>query len=535
MRRHAGSGIVPPYRRAGSKPRRVLLLLSLAGLVLGYHFALLAPHAVVPLLVPVAVLAGLVIWALPNMRSAPEKPLSSLLLAFLVALPLWPNYLAIALPGLPWITVLRIISGPMILLLLICLSVSPVFRQRMAESAAAIAPVPKLLMVLVLLQTASLAPAILTGGGVGESIEALVLAQMNWTAIFFLSAYISLRPGWPLHVVYALIAVAALLCLVGIQEARLGAVPWAGHIPAFLKIEDPLVQRVLGGSARAATGIHRVQATYTTSLGFAEFLALVTPFILHIAVRGKRFWARLAAIAFLPLLFWVIMLTDSRLGVVGYLLSCLFSLFIHGMLKWRSDKRSLIGPAIVLSYPALFAGFLISTFFVPRLSRMVWGGGAASYSTQARIDQWDRGLDLLAANPLGYGIGRGGITLGYVNQAGQGTIDSYFLLILLEYGVIGFALFFGLFALAVWKGAKAIFDYRPGGEESLLVPLTIILANWIVIKSIFAQPDNNPIIFAILGMMSALIWRAGLNAPSPARLAGSRGRLSNLTVQRQIA
>src|SRR3546814_8761143 len=85
-----------------------------------------------------------------------------------------------------------------------------------------------------------------------------------------------------------------------------------------LKIQDPVVQRVLEGSARAATGIHRIQATYTTSLGFAEFLALMTPFALHLVTCARRFWVRMAAACYLPVLFWAILLTDSRLGVVGY-------------------------------------------------------------------------------------------------------------------------------------------------------------------------------------------------------------------------
>src|SRR3546814_1294481 len=73
----------------------------------------------------------------------------------------------------------------------------------------------------------------------------------------------------------ALLMTTVLLTLVAVQEWRHGVVPWVGHVPSFLKIQDPVVQRVLEGSARAATGIHRIQATYTTSLGFAEFLALM--------------------------------------------------------------------------------------------------------------------------------------------------------------------------------------------------------------------------------------------------------------------
>ncbi|MCF8708537.1 O-antigen ligase family protein [Rhizorhapis sp. SPR117] len=508
------SGALASYRRAGPEKGHwaVLSILLLVGLVYGFYFGLLAPYVVLPFLVPVAALAGLVIWALPEMRGAPVGLLSGLLIAFLIALPLWPNYLAIGLPGMPWITVLRIISGPMILLLFVCLSISPEFRSRMRESIMASAPVWAMLVMFVAIQFLSLGLSVVHGGGLGESIEAFIVAQINWTAIFFMSAYVFLRPGRAQFLVMAMLLAAVVLALIGVQEWRHGTVPWAGHIPSFLKIEDPIVQNVLNGSARAATGVHRVQATYTTSLGFAEFLALMTPFILHFVVQGRQLWLRLAAALFLPLSFWVIMLTDSRLGIVGYFLSFLFYLFIHGLMKWRSERRGMIGPAIVIAYPLLFTGFIFATFFVPRLSRMVWGGGAASYSTQARIEQYDKGFDLILHNPLGYGIGRGGITLGYVNQAGVGTIDSYYLLILLEYGIVGFLIFYGLFLVGIWKAGRALFDMRPADqgvewELSLLIPLTIALGNWIVIKSIFAQADNGPLVFAMLGMATALIWR----------------------------
>lgn len=501
-----------PYRRnnpdAGAWKIQFFLLLT--GLAYGFFFGHLAPFLIMPFIVPVAVLAGLVIWALPDMDRAPTDIAGGLLIAFLVALPLWPNYLAIALPGMPWITLSRIIGGPMVLLLLVCLSVSPAFRRQAADSLQTTAPVWKLLAALVAIQFLSLVPSVLHGGSFGEAAEAFAVAQINWTAVFFLSAHAFLRPGRASLLVVALALATFALTLIGLQEWRIGAVPWAGHIPSFLKLQDPLVEKVLSGSARAATGIHRVQASYTTSLGLAEFLALMTPFILHFAVRGRQMWHRLAAIAFLPLLFWTILLTDSRLGVVGFFLSFLFYLFIHGLMKWRSERRGLIGPAIVIAYPLLFAGFLLSTVFVQRLSRMVWGGGAASYSTQARIEQYDKGFALATANPLGYGIGQGGKTLGYVNQAGVGTIDSYYLLILLEYGVIGFLIFYGLFVAGLWKAGKTLFE-RPrlmDWELSLLIPLVIAIGNWIVIKSIFAQADNNPLIFAMLGMMTALILRA---------------------------
>src|SRR3546814_123436 len=101
------------------------------------------------------------------------------LIAFLIALPLWPNYLAIALPGMPWITLLRIIGAPMILLLLIALSVSAEFRRGLCASLDATAPVWKMLVALVIIQFLSLASTVIQGGSLGESLEAFSVAQIR--------------------------------------------------------------------------------------------------------------------------------------------------------------------------------------------------------------------------------------------------------------------------------------------------------------------------------------------------------------------
>jgi hypothetical protein len=119
-------------------------------------------------------------------------------------------------------------------------------------------------------------------------------------------------------------------------------------------------------------------------------------------------------------------------------LSFLLYLAAWGILRWRQSRESLFGPAITLAYPLIFAAFIAATFTVGRLRRMVWGGGEHQFSTDARRVQYERGFEILAGNPFGHGIGMGAETLGFTNLAGVLTIDTYYLAIALEYGVIGF-------------------------------------------------------------------------------------------------
>src|SRR3546814_12479875 len=74
---------------------------------------------------------------------------------------------------------------------------------------------------------------------------------------------------------------------------RLERPPWVGHIPSFLKVNDPVIAAVLDGSRRSSDGLYRVQTTYTTSLSSAEFLAMVMPFIIHYFLTSRSAWFRL--------------------------------------------------------------------------------------------------------------------------------------------------------------------------------------------------------------------------------------------------
>jgi len=89
------------------------------------------------------------------------------------------------------------------------------------------------------------------------------------------------------------------------------------------------------------------------------------------------------------------------------------------------------------------------------------------------------------------------------------TIDTYYLTVALEYGVLGFILYFGAFLFAVGGATRYVlapFDRR-NREAGFLLPAGICLINFVVIKSVFAQQDNHPLVFMVLGMALALTYR----------------------------
>ncbi|KRB45289.1 O-antigen ligase [Phenylobacterium sp. Root700] len=480
--------------------------LAILLIVYGFFFAITAPYYVVQFAFPIAFLGAVSIWALPDSKKNPSHLTDGFLFAFLICLVLWPRYLALALPGLPWITTIRLTGVPLVFILLISASISSEFRVKMVAILNSTPAIWKILCVFLVVQilTIPFAKAPFT------TINRVINAQISWTAIFFAACYVFSKPGraerW-----FALMWVLALsVGVLAVIERPIGHVPWAGHIPSFLKVEDDSVARILVGGVRMYGGGYRVQGPFTTSLGLAEFMALSLPFVMHFAVGQYRLAIRLAAAISVPFLIYIILLTDSRLGLLGAFAAFLAYVLIRALLEWRRRRDSLIPPAVLFGFPALLTAVIASTFLVGRIRSRIWGGQYQS-SNEGRMEQISAGIPKILHQPIGHGMNNAGPVLGWVQPNGLLTIDVYYLAVALDYGIVGFFAFFGFFSLGISKGFKqALLTDEKGTDFSLLVPLTVGLITWILIKAVFADEGNHAIAFMMMGMIVALVYRTNL-------------------------
>ncbi|WP_293454362.1 O-antigen ligase family protein [Phenylobacterium sp.] len=510
--------LTPFYRRRTETPRLKLLAyvaLFAASVAYGAAFAYGAPHYVVVFALPVAIIIVLGIWALPSGDYAPVGVIPWLFFGYFAALILWPIYLAIALPGLPWITPLRLTGVPLLLVMLICASVSSDFRRQVGEVLKADPWIIRCLLGFVLLEGLSL----MFSRTPGTSVNRFITSQINWTGIFFAACYIFRKPGAASAWAKLLLSAGLLLCVLGVWESRAGAVLWANHIPSFLRIEDESVLKALAGVQRAYGGFHRVQATAGTPLGFAEYLGLTMPFAMHFALNSRSIAFRIISGTYVPLAIYVIILTDSRLGIVASLVSAMLYLLLWSIRRWRMASSSILGPALVLAYPAIFLTGIAATFLVGRLRKSVWGGGAQQASTDSRKDQWAMAIPKILHQPMGHGQGRGGQTLGYVAADGSLTIDSYYLTLLLEFGVLGFALYMALFLRTSWTGGVNAFSAKTDNDLLLLMPLSVALFDFVVVKAVLSQDHNHPLVFMMLGATLALVYRSKIANAETEKLA----------------
>jgi len=287
--RGVNRALLKPYAGAGASPLRrfapviVAIVAGLLCLPYGFFYALTTPWLLVPFVVPPTILLLLVIWAAPAAKTIPLVTMERLFFALFIGFVVWPNYLAISLPGLPWITVNRLISTPLTLMFLVSLFVQRPVPERHQSVLSATPGFWKAFLVLMAMEVITLP----LSSHFGATISLLVVHQTTQTMPFFLGCYLFTRPGRATYLVYALWMTTLILCAIGVLESQVRHALWAGHIPGFLKIGASW-SHIFSKAHPLHDRQYRVQAVFTGPLGLSEFLGIVTPFVLHLALSRAQ-------------------------------------------------------------------------------------------------------------------------------------------------------------------------------------------------------------------------------------------------------
>ena len=501
--------ILPPYaadpRRRMAKFIRLLVFtgVGLFCLLWGAGFALFAPYLLLFFAAPIPIIAMVAIWALPDSRRPPLDLLASMLFLFMGCLVMWPNYIAFAPPGIPWITMTRLSGFPLVTILLVCASTSIEFRTCVANVMKSTPIFSQFFIAFLILEAVSIFYSI----SPVASFDSFINSQINLTAVFFVSVYVFLRPGRAERMIRLLWLMSILVGLIALVEFHEKHPPWANHIPSFLHIEDPIIAMELAGSSRG--GVYRAQSTFGNALGLAEFGSLIIPFIINFMIGRYTTTTRVAAALTIPFILLVVFLTGSRLGLVGCFVSIVLTGVVWAAPRWANDRQSLLGPFVSILTPVFLLASALSTFVVGRIHAMVWGGTGGWASTYARTAQNQMAIPKLLSHPQGHGIGTGARALGFYTPGGFLTIDSFYVNVLMEFGFVGFILFYGMFILTVWQCAKTALTYKGNDSEiELLKPIGIAIVTFFIIKSVFAEQYNHPIVFMLIGLALAVSYRA---------------------------
>jgi hypothetical protein len=479
------------------------VLLALLAAVYGLTFGLDDGDNLLQFFTPLVVLLVIAFWVMPDVRYPPVKLLHYFVVGMLIFYLCWPDYIALALANLPWITPMRATGIPMGVILLLCAFGSRPFRRQMGDIMRGDKFVVWAFTIFVVYAGVTIAYS----KDMPFSTAKYVVLLYAGAVPFFTAMYVFNTPGRVRVLGYYLWIIALFNIVIGLYESQYRHLPWQGDIPPIFKIEDPKIQALLAGSQRAASGKYRVQSKFSTPIGLGEYLGFALPFMLHMIFSEKSKLVKIALLISIGLALDVVLETDSRLAFICFVSSIMLYIFYQTLLLWRAQPHNIFAPAIMMAYPVFMAMFIALALFWKKLSVLVFGGGEAQASTEGRQLQVAKAMPKIFGEPWGHGIGMGAKTAGMsIPGSTDLTIDSYFLSVAVEYGLISFFLFYGMFVWAIGRSTMVALKSRDK-ELLYLGAVAVALANFFISKSVYSQQENHPLAFLMLGIFVAFMRR----------------------------
>lgn len=511
------AAVLPSYRQEPSRLRHFTMkaifyvFIVFMGLFYGLSVVVLPPVLLLYASFPILLLLLLVLWAMPDVGRGPVALVSIGFLGFNLAIVLWPDYMAMQIPGFAWISVRRLWSWFLTGGLLLCLAMSSAVRHRLAERIAVTRP----FWIMAAFYFAWHWLTLPLSGTPLRSMNISLNQVFIWgipllAAAYLIDGYKSLR-RWEIMMLLA----GAVNCVIALLESHNRELLWANHIPAFLTVQDEVLQRILTGAVR--DGQYRSTSIFSVSLCLAEFLAILAPFALRRIFSTNKLGRMVVWGAFDLMVCGAIVLTHSRLGIIGWLAGHGVFIFLWAWKRWATKVQDLIGPSLTLALPVGAIVLLAAMLTVPAIHNRTLGGGSTGFSDRAREQQYHLFWPDLARNPLGYGTGQSGAILQFRSPGGQYTVDSYFITTGIDYGLVGLVCFFGMFFYTFYLMATTYLSSE-GKDGEMALPMACAIAVLFMIRLVLSQSDNMPLIFVVFGMAIALYART-VALPQRAALA----------------
>jgi hypothetical protein len=500
--------VLPPFTPRStpfSKAATVLFWAALSigvGALYGWHIAIGGTYFLSAMAAGVAALIALSIVLFPVARRFPLRTATIMAAGGFVALYTWPDYLSISIPSLPWIGPMRMFMLPLGAMIAFFLINHRQFQNDVGTAFKdsrfiLVACIVFLIHPVLMASFSSLGPAYIPSATFDFVLTATV---------FIVSAYFVANNINVLHfIMISMLFIMPLQVVIGFFELQQQKVLWRDLIPPGFGGDDAgLIQAILEGSRRAWIGTHRVQSTFSNPLLYGEFLALFLPFVMAFFFWTKNATLKVyAACLYVAIIIAAVNWPQARLAFVG-VVGAHVAFGGLAVLRYRKTaaKRSITATVGLGAIPAIGVVLALLMQFSPRFNTMVWGGEAQAGSTEVRERQWAMAIDAFWGSPIfGYGPGEAVVRAGTKNAFG-GTVDSYFINVIIEWGALGVITLGGAMALATYRAAM-LSQIVPGRDFYLFAAMTAALVIMWPIRSVLSLDLNNVMMFAYMGMVAA--------------------------------
>jgi|JI8StandDraft_2_1071088.scaffolds.fasta_scaffold23071_3 hypothetical protein len=486
--------VLPQYFRSEYHPLWPLAKIAffLTGVVLamftGLFVALGGTLALKFVGFPIGIFIVLIIWLLPDVDRPANPPFWKLFTAYLTLAVVWPAYIAVVIPGLPWLTPPRIVFALLILVMMAHLPQYAQSRARvwnlLAFDTVAFRLYAGFLLIAVALIPFSKSPV--------ETLSSTLLQETFSLAPVVATAWIAHDPERVARIWRLLLLCCIGVLLVAVLENWMQSPPWANYIPSFMQIDPNVLELILSPQSRAGDWRYRVRSVFPVVLYYTQYLNLMIPLFLYalVRMRGRKM---LLVPPLLLLLLHSVWFANARTAFIPFFLSAfaIAALVITREIFFRGRrdtfKTSLLVGGVLLAV-LLLGGALASSH---RLKMYTFGGGQHTASNETRDQQWDNAVRQIKKNPIGVGIGNSPELVGtFSSKTPFPVVDSLWINMLVDVGIVGFALFFGFFLRSAWIGVKTFM--RSDGElEDMAGIMAISLGNFVISAYVISHARMN--------------------------------------------
>ena len=345
-----------------------VILCSIVGFTYGLYLPLVPMSTVKIMLLPILLLGLVGIWMMPERETLLENTIRNTLFVFLLFWCLWPPYLSILkFPGEPWMSPQRILTYILLVMSLLMYSVSKTAKQILGENYDA----NKIIFRAMLLFIFASGMSVFFSSNIELSSVAFIEKIMYNFIIFYLAATL-ISNEKHLNIVFMICVFSALILgLMSFYENTLSQTIWSYHIPRnmFAGTED--VQRILTPKFRF--GDYRVKGSSLTSLEYAELFAYIIPMCLYFLLDHKNKLMKLLMVITIGAILYAIIVSRSRLGLVGAIVSMFNYSFLIALRTWRLHTKSLLGSALLSLYPAGLVAFTVLVMSSTTLTKYDFG------------------------------------------------------------------------------------------------------------------------------------------------------------------
>lgn len=476
------------------------IAILLIGLLTGAMAVILPPLASIGV---VALVGVVLLWAMPELHFVPEKMLRRMFFAMVIVQLCVPNYYALDVGFLPWISVRRFFALAVIVLFALMISGSQSARGKISETMRQ----NRLLSACAFGFLITIFLSIFTSINISQTMASSFESLLNWYIPLF-ACILIVRSEEDVTILAKIIVVsAAIVTIAGFVEFLLQRRYFFDIFPRSILSDMMARNPALAAMFTVSmfrNGLYRAASIFSVSLSFGEFLAMVAPVAGYFVLHSRNLKYRVLGGVTILLILAGIVASGARGAYLCFLIAMPLMMLLWTVRYSRFNPSSIAGALVLSIFLAGFGGAMSLVMISGKLSNMVFGGGDTASSTEARFIQWNAAKPHIIKNPVtGHGVGSSGDLIGFAAETGVPSVDSYVITLLVEQGVPSLLLFFGMIGFGFLIAVR-IYLTDPDPSAEIAGALACSLAAFGIYRLVLSQKENHTLLFLLIGLILAV-------------------------------